>query len=196
MGSKLMPHIRILKEMLIETAIVPLEDHPYGKSKKQVTLTEQGQYSVTIKGLPPEDQIIVFKTDSYPAPEHIFKGNKGECKRADFVIICNTTTIKMILFIELKAKSNTSKTKHIIQQLKGSQCIIGYSQEIGRLFWDPTFLEDFQYRFVCLTDINIQKRQTRVSKALTMHETPENMLKIKCPRNLQFNQLIGTPNMQ
>ncbi len=192
-----MPHITILKEMLKETALVPLEDHPYGKkNSKQVTLSEQGFYSVSIKGLPAEDQVIVFKTDDYPAPSHIFKGNKGECKRADFVIICDTEAIKIILFIELKAKSNTSPAKHIIQQLKGAQCVVKYSQEIGKLFWDPLFLDGFQYRFVCLTDINQDKRQTQACKALTLHDTPEEMLKINSPRHLQFRQLIGKTSAQ
>ena len=189
-----MPHITILKEMLKETALVPLEDHPYGKGTKQVLLVEKGLYSVSIKGLPSEDQVVVFKTDDYPAPIHIFNGDKGECKRADFVIICNTETIKIVLFIELKAKSSTSTTKHVIQQLKGSQCVVKYSQEIGKLFWNSTFLNDFQYRFVCLRDINIPKRQTRACKALTMHDCPENMLKINSPHHLQFRELIGKPN--
>ncbi|MGK0291165.1 MAG: hypothetical protein ACI86H_002632 [bacterium] len=191
-----MPHITILKEMLQEKAIVPLEDHPYGKSTKQVTLEEQGQYSVLIKGLPPENQVIVFKTDDYPAPKNIFKGNKGECKRADFVIICDTEKIKVILFIELKAKSSTSKTSHIIQQLKGSQCVIKYSQEIGKLFWDSNFLNDFQYRFVCLREINMAKKQTQACRVSTMQDSPERMLKISNPHHLQFNQLIGKQNTQ
>ena len=68
-----MPHIRILKKMLKQTVIVPLENYPYpNKSKKQVTLTEKGQYSVEIKGLPPEDEVIVFKTDKYPAPSESY----------------------------------------------------------------------------------------------------------------------------
>ena len=189
-----MPHINILKEMLKETAIVPLEDHPYGKESKQVTLTEPGLYSVSIKGLPSEDQVVVFKTDDYPAPRHIFKGNKGECKRADFVIICDTEAIQIILFIELKAKSNTSSKKHIVQQLKGSQCVVKYSQEIGKLFWNPLFLDDFQYRFVCLSDINLDKRKSQACKDLTLHDTPEKMLRINSPRHLQFRQLIGKAN--
>jgi hypothetical protein len=101
------------------------------------------------------------------------------------------------LFIELKAKSNTSPAKHIVQQLKGSQCVVKYSQEIGKLFWNnPIFLDDFQYRFVCLRDINIDKRQTQACKALTLHDTPEKMLKINSPRHLQFRQLIGKANAQ
>jgi len=196
MGSRVMPHITILKEMLKETAIVPLEDHPYGKSTKQVTLEEQWQYSILINGLPPEEQVVVFKTDDYPAPIDIFKGDKGECKRADFVIICDTETIKVILFIELKAKSSTSTKKHIIQQLKGSQCVVKYSQEIGKLFWNSTFLNDFQYRFVCLRGINIAKRQTLAIKTSTIHDCPENMLTINNPKRLEFKKLIGKQNTQ
>ncbi len=106
---------------------------------------EKDLYSVVIKGLPEEGSAIVLKIDNFPAPSKIFKGSKGECKRADFVIITNSGNKKIIVFIEMKAKSKstTEKLQHIVEQLKGAQCVIKYIEEIGKLFWDDNFLEDF-----------------------------------------------------
>ena len=121
----------------------------------------------------------------------MFKGSKGECKRADFVIIANYNGKRVVLFIEMKNKSTTKKKAYIVNQLRGAQCAIKYIEEIGKLFWNPNFLNDFEYRFIALMDININKRETKNSSAQEIHDTPETMLKIKAPRNLQFNQLIG-----
>lgn len=72
-----MSDIAILKEMLTEHAVVPLEKNSYGKN--QVTLTETGSigYNVVINGMP--DDTIVIKTDIFPAPNKVFCGSKGEC---------------------------------------------------------------------------------------------------------------------
>jgi len=186
-----MPHINILKEMFKSSEVIPLEDHPYGNGTKQVTLSEENLYSVAIKGLPEEGSVIVLKIDNFPAPSKIFKGSKGECKRADFVIITNSGNKKIVLFIEMKAKSTTEKSQHIIKQLKGAQCVIKYIEEIGKLFWDNDFLEGFKYRSVALMDININKKESRNSSAEQIHDSPDSMLKIKAPCYIQYNQLIG-----
>ena len=186
-----MPHIDILKEMIKDTEVIPLEDHPYGNGKKQVTLSEEELYSVVIKGIPEENSVIVLKIDNFPAPSKLFKGAKGECRRADFVIVINNDNKKVIVFIELKSKATTAKLQHIVEQLKGAQCVIKYIEEVGKLYWNSGFLDGFEYRFVSLMDININKRQTRHCSAQQIHNTPESMLKIKAPRNLQLKQLIG-----
>ncbi len=40
---------------------------------------------VEIRGIP--DNTIILKIDRFPDPSAIFKGNNGECKRADYAII-------------------------------------------------------------------------------------------------------------
>ena len=186
-----MPHINILKEMLKNSEVVPLEDHPYGKETKHVALTEREEYSVIVKGLPKENSVIVLKIDNFPAPSKIFKCTKGECKRADFVIVFNGDNKKIIIFIELKSKSSTKSKKHIIAQLKGAQCVMKYIEEVGKLYWNSEFLSNFEYRFVSLVDINVNKRTTRYSSSQKTHNTPEDMLIIKSPGNLYFKQLIN-----
>lgn len=88
-----MSDIAILKEMIKETAIVPLEGND---NKKKVILREPppANYSVTIHEMPNDDEVIIIKADTFSSPNQVFQGNNGECKRADFVIIANTNKKK------------------------------------------------------------------------------------------------------
>ena len=119
--------IAILKEMINETATVSLQNR---HNKMQVTLTEPppANYSVTINGMPDDDDVIVIKADAFNSPKTVFKGNRGECKRADFVIVADTENKKVILCIEMKGGKGGSE-KEIIQQLKGAQCFVAYCQK-------------------------------------------------------------------
>lgn len=185
-----MSDIAILKEMLTDMATVSLEPSPYALTKKQVTLQEPG-YEITIAGMPAESEVIVIKTDVFTAPTAVFKNSRHECKRADFVIIANTDKYKVIVYIELKAKSTTSKEEAVIQQLKGATCFIAYCQKIGKMFWEnKDFLENYTYRYVTIRNIGIPLKPSREKKA-PIHDQPEKMLKIGSPNYLQFNHLIG-----
>ncbi|MEZ2230579.1 hypothetical protein [Microcoleus sp.] len=191
-----MSDIAILKEMIQESATVPLEEH---KGKKQVILKEPppADYSVTIDGMPDDAQVIVIKADAFPAPSKIFTSSKGQCKRADFAIVADTPTEKIIFCIEMKKKKG--KTKNIIQQqLTGAKCFVDYCKEIGKAFWhQQNFLDAYEYRFVSIGHIPISKGKTRNNRStetndrLTeIHDRPDRMLKISRPNKLQFNHLI------
>jgi hypothetical protein len=192
-----MSDIATLKEMINETATVPLEEHQDGnRLKHSAKLTEpQDSYSVTIYGMPENDEIIIIKADSFASPRSIFSGSKGECKRADFVIIADTAIEKVIICIEIKKTSDSKKT--IIDQLTGAKCFVAYCQEIGKAFWKQSdFLDAYQYRFVSIGHISIPKKTTRskrktdIERSSVTHDCPELMLKIKSPTNLQFNYLV------
>lgn len=186
-----MSDIAILKEMFRNSVTVPLEPNPYTPAKKQVTLQEpDDDYAITIAGMPVESEVVVIKTDAFTAPKAIFQNSKHECKRADFVIIANTNRHKVIICIELKARSTTSTELEIIQQLKGAKCFVAYCQEIGKMFWDDrSFLENYDYRYVTIRNISISKKTSREKTGT--HDRPEKMLKISSPNYLQFNHLIG-----
>lgn len=182
--------IAILKKMIKETATVKLQERQEGKRfKYSVTLEEKNLYSVTIDGMPQPDRVIIIKADSFVDPREIFNGSKGECKRADFVIITDTDPEKIILCIEMKKKKDLEQK--IIQQLKGTQCFVVYCQEIGKAFWHKqNFLDDYQYRFVTIGNISISKTKTRFERKTDIHDRPDRMLKIKSPNCLQFDRLI------
>jgi hypothetical protein len=183
-----MRDIAILQEMILDAAKVPLESDRNGNI---VILREVdfSNYSVTIHGMPNDNQVIVIKADAFVPPTRVFAGSKGECKRADFVIIAEVK--KVIICIEMKAKAGTSLEWEIIQQLKGAQCFVGYCQQIGKVFWqEKTFLDNYVYRFVTIRNINIPKKPTRESKN-NIHDRPERMLKINFSKHIQFDSLIG-----
>lgn len=182
-----MSDIDIFRQMIKDEATLPLENL---NDKKQVTLTEPQHQnsSVTIFGMP--DNVIVIKSDTFKSPDSVFKGTKGECKRADFVIVADTEGKKVILCIEIKAKSDSEK--EIIQQLRGASCFITYCQEIGRAFWQQQdFLKGYAYRFVSISHISIPKRTSRATRHTGLHDSPDRMMKISSPHHLQFNQLTG-----
>ena len=147
-----MSDIAILKQIIQNTARVPLEEDVYGKRKVILTETNPPNYSVTINGIPDDDQVIVIKSDNFVEPKAVFQGSKEECKRADFVIIANTDKKKVIFCIELK--SGNPDNQEIIRQLKCAYCFTVYCQEIGKVFWEkPDFLKDYEYRFISIKKI-------------------------------------------
>jgi len=188
-----MSDISILKALLKSSARVALSEHPYNKEKQQLILTEDdpaGGYSVTIDGMPDDSEVVVIKVDEFVAPTAIFVGGKGECKRADFAIVLNDNDRKMVLYIELKARSSTSSEGEIIRQFKGARCFFAYCREIGKQYWEErAFLEGYSERFVSVRNISISKRESRMRPEKSAHDQPERMLKISSPHCLRLSHL-------
>lgn len=182
-----MTDLELLGQMIKNNARVPLT---FVDRKATVVLYEPQDpgVSVTISGIP--DNAVVIKVDAFKSPDTIFSGTKGECKRADFVIIANTVNKKVIVYIEMK-KNKSSRTE-VTEQLTGALCFIRYCQEIGRCFWkEKEFLKNYKNRFISLGHISIAKRRTRIDRSYGKHDSPEKMMRIDWPRKLQFNHLAG-----
>ena len=181
-----MSDIAILKEMIQKSATVPLEEH---NDKKKVILKEpDDDYAVTIYGMPDDEQVIVIKADAFPAPKAVFIGSKGECKRADFVIIADTGPKKVILYIEMKAGKGEA-LKDILAQLKGAKCFVAYCREIGQLFWkQQNFLEDYGDRFLSIKNIKLSKKKTRFDP--NPHFCSDIQILKRNGSSFQFNDLI------
>lgn len=176
--------VEILSELLLESALVPIENE-YGKPL--IKLEEKGVKDcfALIRNIPSD--AIVIKTDDFPAPSPFFKGTKGECKRADFVIISEVK--KVILHIEIK--SGEKDASHIIKQLKGAACVVTYCKEVGKHFWGQSdFLEDYAHRFIGIVNLSVSKKPSRY-KSAALHDSPEKFLKISSPHNIQFNELAA-----
>ncbi len=198
----------ILKEMLTQNMIIPLEENSYGR--KQVTLREDNQvnYSLVISNLP--DDVLVLNIDKFEINDlkAVFqncgdnskeseeskggKESKRVCARADFAIIAATETRKLIILIEMK-RSNNSLEYEVIAQLRGAQCFIEYCKSIGRVFWEESdFLSEYKYYFVQIKNVSSKKKPTRSkSNPDQLHDRAENMLKISNPRRITLNHLIS-----
>ena len=175
----------ILYQMINSDARVTMSK-PHGK-RNQAELCEPqcADSKVTIYGLP--DDAVIIKADAFTSPDSIFQGNKGECKRADYVVISESK--KIILYIEIKSRKGTHQ--EIVKQLQGAQCFVIYCREIGRVFWNSReFLRNFQDRFISIGHTGIPKRPTRITPSVAKHDRPESMLKIDWPHHVEFNRLI------
>lgn len=185
-----MSDFKILREMIKENAMTPITEW---NGRKSVTLAEpkQPDASVTISGLP--EDAIVIKADAFAAPDSIFAGSKGECRRADYVIIAHVDqqpSRKVILYIEIKA--GQEQENEIIQQLKGAHCFVAYCREVGKTFWNrKDFLNGYQNRFISIVHARGTKYKTRINKAHGIHDRPERLMKISYPGRLEFNHLAG-----
>ncbi|MEA5552405.1 hypothetical protein VB713_15795 [Anabaena cylindrica UHCC 0172] len=175
--------------MIKETATVSLENDLYGKNQVILKEPKPPNYYVTIDGMPDDDQVIIINADEFKSPDTIFNGNKGECKRADFIIIADIGKKKVILCIEMKAGKGGSTTA----QLQGAKCFIAYCREIGQSFWDhPNFLKGYDLRFISIKNIT-QKRKTRFDpKEIDPNQNLVSKLQIlhRSGKSFQFNDLV------
>jgi hypothetical protein len=182
-----MPDIDILNQMIKDSAKVQLCNH-HTKMKAELTEPAHPQSSTVIYGIP--GNAVIIRADAFSSPDSVFNGWKGECKRADYIIVSNAAGKKVVIYIEMKATKGSHA--QIIKQLNGAQCFIAYCREIGKTFWNEyDFLKTYRQRFVSIGHTSIPKRKTRVSRSVGKHDRPEKMLKIDWPHHLQFNQLAG-----
>ncbi len=190
----MMSDFEILQDLIRDETRALVE---YEYNRKTVVLQEPGDrrqppYSLKIRNSP--DEIIAFKADAFPPAKDIFKNNRGECKRADFILIARDDRVNWIVIIEMKS-GNTGSATEIEQQLRGAQCLVAYCRAIGQEFWkEPKFLKktNYQQRFVSVKNIRIDKKPTRNPPPSGKHDAPERMLKLSAPakRTLQFNDLV------
>ncbi len=185
-----MNDIQILKDMLNNNAMVELQTGP-GRPSVDLTDSQSGS-TVKIKGLPHDS--IVIRAEDFENPLTIFKGTKGERKRADFVIVSNDDNDKKwIICIETQERGS-KKAWEIIQQLKGAACFINYCKCIGKSYWNSdNFLDSYECRFVSIVEINPNKRKRKTQPFYSgreLHNRPEFFKKISQGTNIYFNKLI------
>ena len=191
------PDLDILKELIKDEALVTVRKDQYGNNFLELKEHggESSGYKINVLRTP--DDTVAIKSDMFPPPKRIFRNTKGECKRADFVIIAKDGRKNWIIYVELK-RSNNGLEKEIMQQLQGSRCFIDYCRTVGRTFWGkPSFLEenDYQQRYVSVKNISVNKRPSRITNP-PLHDCPENMLKISAPpkNRIWFKQLLSSAN--
>ncbi len=161
----------------------------HDKTLAELKEPQTSDSSVTIRSLPPD--ALIIKTDCFPSPDAIFKGNKGECKRSDYVVISEQN--KCILYIEVKRTSDS--WTEVTQQLAGASCFIAYCRTVVEAFWgERDFLSSYKERFVCFRHTRTdQKRRTREERNSDVHDTPLKAKKIDWPRTtgVYFYKLLG-----
>lgn len=184
-----MNDITILQEMLSTGAQVPLQQT--AEKCFVILKDQQAKTSVEITNLPHDS--IVIRAEAFKPPT-VFKGTKGERRRADFVIVSNAENENWIICIETQAGTGKDP-EDVEQQLRGAQCFMGYCKCVGKSFWQSgNFLDDYQHRFVSISGININKQSTRFYKPRnqtrkTRHNSPNVFLEILGHQSLHFDEL-------
>ena len=152
---------------------------------------KQAKTTVEITDIPHNS--IVIRAETFKPP-NILKSLKGQRKRADFAIVSNMKGEKWIICIETQ-KGTGKDPEEVEQQLRGAECFMGYCKCIGKSFWQSkSFLDGYQYRFVSIVNINIDKQITRPYKPgnqprKRLHDNPENFQEIPGHQSLHFDQL-------
>ena len=184
-----MTDIELLKKMICDEAVVPLQVYRADNRWKATLKEEKGKcYFLDVLNIP--EDTVVIKSDAFPDTRHFFQGTYGENKRADFILV--STIKKRIVFIELKAGKAGAESE-LEGQLKGAMCLMDYCRLLGEAFLKKrTFLAKsrYQYRFVSICNLSISKKPSRSEKTKAKHDTPEKMLKLSSPHHVQFGQLI------
>lgn len=191
-----MNDLDILRDLIKDKALAKIEEDYHAEEKRTVILKEaEGEDPYKIKLLNVPNNVIAIKADAFPAAKNIFKGSKGECKRADYVIIVNAESDNWIIYIEMKRGEIKKHRNDAVEQLKGAECFVSYCRAVGQVFWgNENFLDEANYekRFVGIQNIGIDKRPLTPPQRSDVHDKAENMLKLNAPKSeLRFNQLTG-----
>lgn len=181
----IMRDLEILRQMIKDGAQVSLA-REYDTYTLVLHEPQTTDCTVKIRGLSPD--VLVIKGDAFKAPDDLFKGSHGECRRADFIVISTHENRKKIVHIELK--KTKAPWEEIVQQLQGSHCLLLYCREIGTAFWkDRDFLKGYQERYISIGHVRIAKRRTRIEQPSGKHDKPGKALKIDWPNTLHFNHI-------
>ena len=183
--------IDLLHKMISDSSICNVQSQGRRQTLKLVEtgVRQNTEYSVEIRNLPYD--CIAIKSDHFKPSSDFFTREKGQRKRADYVVVAKYSGKNWIIFIELKKGKGDRSA--IVQQLKGSQCLMEYCRALGREFWNQkSFLnyEKYHKRFVSIRCVSIAKSRTGQRRQKNqLHDSPENMLKL-IGNSLVFKRLL------
>ena len=118
-----MDDLNLLRELLKDEVLAPTEDTQ--TNKKALVLPEPGSQSYELRIIGAPYDTIAFKADALPPPCYVFRGTRGERKRADYVIVANDGDRYWIVYIEMKSCGH-GLAADTIAQLRGAHCLVAY----------------------------------------------------------------------
>ena len=184
-----MTDLEILKQMIKTSACIGVEVH-YNSHKVVLSEPQCSNSKVEIRNIPAD--AIIIGADKFPPPNALFNGEKGECKRADYIIVAEKDGRTVAVYVELKC-ANSATATDIQNQLRGAHCVFCYCQAIGREFWkEPGFLSGAVHRYVSFGHTgSIRKHKTRETRHAALHDSPDRLLKLDWAASVEFNKLAG-----
>ena len=184
-----MTDLELLNKMIKASARIAVESH-YRNYKVVLSETKCPSSKVEIRNIPQDAVIIV--ADKFPEPNGVFAGSRGECKRADYIIVAEKDGRTVAVYVELKC-ANSATATDIQNQLRGAHCVFCYCQAIGREFWkEPGFLSGAVHRYVSFGHTgSTRKHKTRETRHAALHDNPDRLLKLDWANSVEFNKLAG-----
>ncbi|MDR1964739.1 MAG: hypothetical protein LBQ50_13275 [Planctomycetaceae bacterium] len=150
----------------------------FGKINNQTAILEENEPDAKLKIVNidevPNDSILI-KIDYGQAYNNIFRNQKGELKRCDYILVANLNeNKKVLLFIEMK--SQYIDGNELIQKFHASECLFDYIVSTLKHFHDQNInCDEYKKRFILFQKKRIDKKGTRPSK---VGFAPENYLSI------------------
>ena len=142
---------------------------------------------VDIHGVP-EDSILM-KLDGYDQPASLFKDDKGQRQRCDYVLFTMVNGRGFALFIELKS-AKVKKTE-IIRQFQGAECVIDYCHAALKRFHNhDQLLNTFSKRFIVFYKPRVAKQRSR-PKLSADNTSPQKAMKYPNPYNPSLKSLLA-----
>lgn len=136
------------------------------------------------------DNSILINLDRYRQPETLFKDNRGQRTRCDYVLLTTFNHLPCMLFIEMKSRSVSDK--EILKQFKSSECLMDYCNAVLNRFHEQNdLLKSFHKRFVVFyKPRSTPKRPSRPPCPSSSNDKPDNALKYPSPRNPTLGCLV------
>ena len=157
-----------------------------------VTLREEGK-DATLRNFRLFDlskDAVIIKLDDSGVPHGLFSGDKGECRRCDYVVFTSLQGKKLMLFVELK--STKIDKSDVIKQFKSSECIMDYCNSVSNIFYARQKLfDEYEKRFVLFHKVRLAKRPTIASSPVIRGRTAEKFGKFPNPINPSIAKLFS-----
>lgn len=155
--------LEILRELLVPDMLGEIVSEGDARYARLQELSPDAKLKrVDIKGVPAGS--LLLKLDSYEPPVSLFRGDRGQRKRCDYVLFTVLDGSGYALFIELK--SATLKRAQYIAQFKGAECAIDYCHAVLKRFYShDRLLSSFSKRFVVFYKPRLAKKPTRPGPA-------------------------------
>ena len=142
---------------------------------------------VNIHGVP--DGSIIIKLDGYDQPVTLFKNDKGQRQRCDYVLFTMVNGRGFALFIELKS-AKVKKTE-FIRQFKGAECVIDYCDSALKRFHNhDQLLNTFSKRFIVFYKPRVAKQRTRF-RLSSGNTSPEKAMMYPDPHTPSLKSLLA-----
>lgn len=143
---------------------------------------EKAGYFVTIMGVPAD--CMAIKADKFHLGKDLFLGKNGENCRSDYILLSPSS--KDVLIIELK-KTNDQGC-NIINQMKGSYCVLLYIEAIIDMFFNDNPFNKKKIFYVAFVNIT-RKMPLKEKEKPTPNTDPEHPRKISSA-SAQYKSLL------